>query len=826
MKYSILLLTLLFSTNLTLAQQRGGYGGGANSQITGKITGTIVDGQSSEAVSYATVVIKSPKDGKTVNGVVTGDDGSFKLVGLKLGTYIVEVSFVGFQKFTQEVELTPKEPDFDFEKIELAADTDQLDEVVVSGKRETIENKIDRIVYNADQDVANMGGDASDVLRRAPLLSVDQNGNVSLRGNSNVQILINGKPSSMFGANTGDALKMIPSDQIKSVEVITSPSAKYDGEGTAGIINIITKKQTPQGFAGNVDLTAGTRINRGVVGINAGKGRLGFNANGSSFYSWPQFATTDFFQQTVVNGQTNTREQNGENLSNRLGYFGNMGAFYDFNAYHSLSTSLRLRGFNSNSTGTNTVTQNLAGDESSYQRFQDNFSQNWGYEWSLDYVMKFPEQEGREFSASYKIDGNVRDQEFEINQPDPANYEVGRNVNDGNNRENTVQLDYTHPMGESFKLETGFKSIIRDIDSDFRFEEKPEGASSYQVVDNRTDVFFYNQDVFAGYISTQTNITKKLGVIAGVRYEYTGLDGTFEEATEQAFGPISYENWLPSIIVNQKFGKFNSVKLAYNRRIQRPSLGNVNPYVEIGNIRNISFGNPMLNPELSDNYELGFSTFLKGTSLNLSFFYNDISEVIQSVIFEDPERNATVTTFENVGTQQNMGSNIFISTELFKIWTVRGGLNANYFMAEGIIQGQEVENNAWLFSGNISSNLELPNDWVIDAFGFARPRRQTLQGYNPAFSIFGMGIKKQIWDKRGSIGLSIIEPFKARKPFKTELGDENSDFYQRNVFAIPFRSFGINFSYKFGQLDYKARQKRSRISNDDQKSGGDDGQSF
>ncbi|WP_340153487.1 TonB-dependent receptor [uncultured Marivirga sp.] len=822
----IYIILLLVTVNYSFAQQRGGYGGAGNSQITGKIDGTILDEKNSEPVSYATVVVKSPASGETVNGVVTGDDGKFKIVGLKLGKYIIEISFVGYQKFTQEVELTPKEPDFTFEKIQLVTDTDQLEEVVVAGKRETIENKIDRIVYNAEQDVANMGGDASDVLRRAPLLAVDQDGNVSLRGNSNVQILINGKPSSMFGANTGDALKMIPSDQIKSVEVITSPSAKYDGEGTAGIINIITKKQTPQGFAGNVDLTAGTRINRGVVGINAGKGRLGFNANGSSFYSWPQYATTDFYQRTVVNGQENIREQNGENLSNRLGYFGNMGAFYDFNAYHSLSTSLRLRGFNSTSSGTNTVSQNLGGDETSFQRFQDNFSQNWGYEWSLDYVMKFPEQEGREFSASYKIDGNVRDQEFEINQENPENYEVGRNVNDGNNRENTVQLDYTHPMGENFKLETGFKSIIRDIDSDFRYEEQPEGANSYQVVDNRTDIFFYNQDVFAGYISTQTNITKKLGMIAGVRYEYTGLEGNFEEATEQAFGPISYENWLPSIIVSQKFGKFNSLKLAYNRRIQRPSLGNVNPYVEIGNIRNISFGNPMLNPELSDNYELGYSTFLKGTSFNLSFFYNDISEVIQSVIFEDPERDATVTTFDNVGTQQNVGSNVFISTKFFDIWTVRGGINANYFMSEGIIQGQEVENNAWLFSGNINSNIELPKDWVIDAFGFARPRRQTLQGYNPAFSIFGMGIKKQIWEKRGSIGLSIIEPFKARKPFESELGEENSDFYQRNVFAIPFRSFGINFSYKFGQLDYKARTKRSRISNDDQKSGGDDGQSF
>ena len=758
--------------------------------------------------------------------MITGEDGSFKILGIKLGTYTVEISFVGYKKFTQAIELSPKTPDYDFQNLSLSADTDELDEVVVTGQRETIETKIDRIVYNAENDVANMGGDASDVLRRAPLLSVDQDGNVSLRGSQNVQILINGKPSSMFGSSPGDALRMIPSDQIKSVEVITSPSAKYDGEGTAGIINIITKKQTPQGFAGNVDVTAGTRINRGVIGLNAGKGRLGFNANGSSYYSYPQTATTDFYQQSETINGTYIREQNGGNLSNRLGYFGNVGAFYDFNAFHSLSTSLRIRGSNNNSDGTNLVTETLPNGTNSYNRFQDNRSQNYGYEWSLDYIMKFPDQVGRELSASFKIDGNVNDQQFLIDQNTPLNYEVARNLNDGNNRENTIQIDYVHPIGEKFKVESGFKSIIRDIDSDFQYEFKPMESNTYEVVANRTDIFYYDQDVYAGYLSTQTNITKGLGLIAGVRYEFTELQGSFKEEQERNFDPVSYENWLPNIIISQKLGKMNTLKASYGRRIQRPSLRNVNPYEQIGNIRNISFGNPLLNPEISDNFEVGFSTFLKGTSFNLSAFYNDISEVIQSVVFEDPNRNVTVTTFENVGTQQNMGANLFISSEIFKIWTLRGGLNANYFVSEGVIQGQQVANNAWLFSGNLNSSIKLPNDWLIDAFGFARPRRQTLQGYNPGFSIFGMGIKKQIWEKRGSIGLSIIEPFQARKPFTTEIGDINSDFYQKNTFAVPFRSIGISFSYKFGQLDYKARTKRSKISNDDQKSGGDEGQSF
>ncbi len=827
MKQFLLVVTILITFSAQ-AQPPARYGN-AQSQITGKVSGVIVDQSTSEPISYATVVLRSPKDSSTVNGVITGEDGAFKLTDIKLGKYLLEVSFVGYAKLSQQVELTPKTPDVDLNNLELGTDADQLDEVVVAGQRETIENKIDRIVYNAELDVANAGGDASDVLRRTPLLSVDQDGNVSLRGSQNIQILINGKPSSMFGSSPGDALRMIPADQIKSVEVITSPSAKYDGEGTAGIINIITKKRTPQGFAGNADVTAGTRINREVVGINAGAGRFGFNLNASSFQTWPQTAITNFTQRSTDSlGNTSTLKQFGGTESYRIGYFGNAGAFYDFNAYHSLSTSVRLRGFNSSNAGVNTVENYLNNTlGNTYDRFTDNESQNAGYEWSLDYVMKFAEQEGRELSASYKIDGNINDTQFFIRQ-DENNvsnaYEVARNDNDGNNRENTIQIDYTHPMGETFKVETGVKTILRDITSDFDYSAQAEGSTNYMRDPARSDVFFYNQDVYAGYISTQYNITKKLGIIAGVRYEFTDISGSFDEAEGQDFDgdSLEYDNWLPSIILSQRFGKASSVKLAYSKRISRPSLRNVNPYIQIGNANNISFGNPGLGPEVSDNFELGYNTFVKSTSINISTFYNRTNNVIQAIT--NRENGVAVTEFDNIGIQDNVGVNLFLSTSFFKIWTIRGGVNANYVMAEGVIQGQLRENDALLLSGNISSNLKLPKGILIDVFGFARPRQQTLQGFNPGFSIFGLGAKKEILDERGSIGISMIEPFKKRKPFISET--ENENFYQRNVFEIPFRSFGINFSYKFGKLDYKAKQRRSKINNDDQQSDGNQGQSF
>lgn len=197
--------------------------------------------------------------------------------------------------------------------------------------------------------------------------------------------------------------------------------------------------------------------------------------------------------------------------------------------------------------------------------------------------------------------------------------------------------------------------------------------------------------------------------------------------------------------------------------------------------------------------------------------------MIQSVVVPIT-RDTVGTTFQNVGQQDNVGANLFLSTQLFKIWTIRGGVNANYFMADGIIEGQAVSNSALLLSGNINSSIKLKGDWIIDMFGFARPRQQTLQGFNPAFSIFGMGVKKTIWNERGTIGLSMIEPFMARKSFRSEIDGEN--ITQRSNVAIPFRSIGINFGYKFGKLDFKERQRRSKISNDDQKGESDQGQSF
>lgn len=829
--FYLLFISFLLLANVGFAQRPGGgrYGGGATtSSIKGKITGVMIDSLSKERLPFVTVVVRNPRTEKDITGGITDENGVFKLVNVPVGTYDVLASFVGYAAWSKKVTTTPKKPDADLGKIQLSSTVQELEEVTVEGQKELIVNKIDKIVYNAEQDVANEGGDAADVLRRAPLLNVDLDGNVSLRGSQNIQILINGKPSSIVASSPADALRAIPSDQISSVEVITTPSAKYDGEGTAGIVNIITKKKTPEGFAGNINLSVGNISNRGSASITAGRGRFGFNASGSTYYSIPRDGPSSFFRSDNIGGVERILQEDGINRSSRLGFFTTASAFYDFNAYHALSSSFRLRGFSSTSDVTfdtdfidpsKEIVQN-------YERTSDSKRLFSGYEWSLDYAIKFPEQKDRELNFAYKIDGNVQDQEFKIGQEDLIGNDLSlfrdeRNMNDGNNTEQTFQVDYVHPVSNSFKLETGGKGILRTVRSDFKYDILNPETNQYEVDPNQTDVFNYDQDVLAGYVSSNIKLGKKIGMVAGARYEYTAIRGDF--AIQETPFSNDYQNILPSIIINRKFGKFSSLKASYNRRIQRPNLRFINPYVILDNNRNISQGNPEIEPELTDQYELGFNTFIKKVSVNAAVYYRQTTDVIESFL-EVRNDGVSVTTFRNIGEANSIGLNFYTSATLFKVWTLRGGFNLFTYQAKGIIDGKRLTNDAILYNANINSNLKLSKGWIIDVFGFYRAPRQTLQGFNPSFTLMSMGFRKDIWDKKASIGVRIVEPFFEFKRFESELKGDN--FYQTSTRDIPFRSFGINFRYKFGKLDFRQRQRRTKINNNDQDNSSGDNNQF
>ncbi len=814
----LLLSFFIFLTCITYAQRPPGtYGGGKGKapSITGKVTGQIIDTLNREAIAFATIVLLKPGETAEVNGNISEDDGKFKLSDVKLGTYDVQVSFIGYKtRMYRNIKLTPKNPDYDFGTIQLLSDNILLDAVEVVEEASVVENRIDKIVYNADKDVTSTGGDAADVLRKVPLLSVDFDGNVSLRGSSNLRILINGKPSGMFSDNVADALKMLPADQIKSVEVITTPSAKYDGEGSGGIINIITKKKSIQGISGNVSASAGNRQNNGVVSLSAAKGRFGINANTSVYYSVPNDATSTFTRTDISDGFTRVLNQDGTNRSSRLGFRGSAGAFYDINAYNSINSNFTMGGRNFNSDGLTTVIF----DDPANNFFQEYTRANEGlngynsFDWTTDYKRTFP-QKDRELSLAFQLNGNNQDNNLtydQVNIQNAENFEE-KGTNDGTNREYTYQIDYTHPFSKAVKLEAGGKSVIRRINSDYDYTV----ISGLSETPFRSDVFNYNQDVLAGYASFNFNFGENWGLVTGARFEQTDINGDFEVDGNPFEN--SYNNLLPSIIISRKFKNFQTVKLSYTARIQRPSLFYINPYTNASDRRNTQVGNPLLDPETVDQFDLSYNTFIKGTVVSASIYYKQTSNIIESFLTVDPT-GISITSYQNIGENNAIGFNIFSSATIKKKLTIRGSFNYNTYDVTGIANGESVSRQASEFNGNFSGTYDFGKGFKMEGFTFFRSNRQTIQGNIPSFSMYSIGFKKEVWDKRGSIGIRMVEPFTKYKSFTTELSGDN--FSLDSVYRLPFRSFGLSFSYRFGKLDFKAKSKRnSKIKNTDLKSG-------
>lgn len=778
------------------------------------------DGQMPEAAKQ-TVSSSEPQQ---VDGTITDGQGRFSFKEVALGNYLIEATFIGYEvRRVRDITLTGKRPDLSLDNIRLSSSTELLSEVVVSGEASLIENRVDKIVYNASQDVVNQGGDGSDVLRRVPLLSVDLDGNVSLRGSSQVQILINGRPSTMFAGSVGEALQAMPADQIEKVEVITSPGARYQGEGTAGIINIITKRGGLKGLTGNADASLGTRSNNVSLNMAYTKGRFGINGGFGSRFSWPRPTETSLLRvDTLASGSTRTLSQNAEGSSNWVGLNGNIGAFYDLNAFNSFNTSLRINGRQRSSD----LFQNnelSSPSESIFQRYTldtKNFSPSINYDWTTDYKRKF-RGEDHELNLAFQLGASTRNQDYErLGNAIVGNFgdrdEKGDNI--ATNLEYTLQADYQAPLTDKLFLETGAQGIIRDLKSDYSVFDRSLSSENFMLNQDRTNIFNYNQDVYAGYLSFRNKFSERLSAIAGLRYEHTIIAG--EQMRADSIPPFNnnYDNFLPSISLQFKINETASSRLSYSRRIRRPGLGDINPFVNQSDPRNISFGNPTLSPEVTDQLELSGNTRLGPGFINASVFYRETKDLISEFLNVDSS-GVTRSTSINLGSTDSYGANLFANYTLFKILKIRGGINLEHLSLIGSGRSAGLQREVWQYDLNGSFTLELPKKIVVEAFGFYRAPQQTIQGERASFRMWSIGAQKKLMEDRWRIGVRIVEPFERRKNFPNSLQGEG--FSTESNYAVLFRSFGVSASYRFGQLQgNKARERRSKINNNDQREGG------
>lgn len=819
MKKALLYLLLSFAFNFAYAQFPM-MGGNQAPVLKGKVKGMLQDSVTGESIGFATLVLRKSGLKTDLDGVLSDDSGNWHFENVKTGKYDIIISFLGYEeKLLKNVETTLKNPDIDLGKIKLRPSAILLDAVEVKEERALVENKVDRIVYNAENDASIAGGDATDVLRKVPMLTVDLQGNVSLRGSQNVRILINGKPSGMFSNNIADALKMFPADQIKKVEVITSPSAKYDAEGSGGIINIITSKQNIEGIAGSVNASIGIRQNSLFTNLNAGKGRFGLSSSAAIFYSNPADGDV-FFERIQTQGdKTSLFKQTGFQTTSRLGGNGNASLFYDFNGYHSINSSFNFRGFGFDMEG---KTDGLINDqiigmfEDVYTRTNvgDNF--NGGFDWNTDYTMKFENQKDREFSVAVQYTSDNNDQDMAVVENHSYLTFINRDariVNDGNNKEYTFQADYLHPFAKGAKIEIGGKGVLRRILSEYDNNIK-NAEGQYLPDPNFSNIFDYDQNVAAGYLSTSFVLAKKWNFIAGARYEHTQIDGRFLEGEANPF-ENSYDNILPNVAVSRNLPNFRSIKLSYNQRIQRPSLMFINPFNNNTDFLNRVIGNPLLQPELTHQIEMAYNTNVKGFAIFSAIYYKKTTAIIDQILKID-NTGVSINTFQNIGQNQSFGLNLF-TTKTIKKLTVRAGGNIFSYDAQGFVNGQDLSRQSYEYNLFFNGDFSFSGSLKADFFGFFKSPRRTLQGDNPAFSIYGMGLRKEF--KNSSIGLTLIEPHTPNKIFESNI--KGSDFVQNSKFTLPFRSIGINFRYKFGNVDFKER--KTKIKNNDLKAGEGDG---
>jgi outer membrane receptor protein involved in Fe transport len=797
------------------------FGGGTG--IVGKISGTLIDSVTKKPMDYASVGLYHSGGKSPITGVITDAKGNFKLDNLKAGSYKLSITFIGYPtKVIDPVVTTDSKPDKNLGNILVSPGAKQLKEVVVQGQAAFIENKIDKIVYNAEKDITAAGGSATDLLSKVPLVSVDINGNVSIRGDQNVRVLINGKPSGATSASLSDVLKSIPADQIKSIEVITSPSAKYDAEGSAGIINIITKQKNVSGFSGSVNGGVGTRQNSGNININYNKNRFNLSATMGVFASWPQTTLTDFKQQIDIDTpkQVHTStETKGTSRLTRIAPSGSISSGYEFNKFNSITTTFRFNLIQFNINGMSTTT-------SATPYTSNTFNHNTidGFDWSLDYTHKF-KKEGHEidFSTQWSHNNGVTNYTNYYSAVFPN---IRDNI-DGVNNEYTFQVDYTLPINKVFKLEAGGKSIIRRISSTSDYY-------SYDMSDNFvlnplfSNTYDYNQNVFAGYSVFTITLPKKYTLLVGVRDENTDIHGDPVNAS-QNLSPFSnnYNTVVPSFTVQKQLTTTQTIKLAYSKRITRPSLQFLNPFLNQSNIQGQTVGNPELNPEVSQTIEFDYNSFIKTSILNLSVYYKHTAGLIEgiavpiSVTVNNVAEGGTLTTYQNIGNNNSIGGSFFGTINPFKFLTIIGNLNAYTYKPDpsNVFHLAQTQNGTYVqYGGFLRGSFQLPDNFLAETFAFGSSARHTIQGTTPTFSIFGVGVKKQFMQKKMAIGINAIDPFNKYKDFDSNL--QSPGFVQSSKFQLPFRSFGLTFSYSFGKLNFSnPNQAKKGVNNDDLKQG-------
>lgn len=773
-----------------------------------------MDGPLNKPVEFATVALISPQTEKPIGGTTTDEHGNFSITNVAAGTYRILVSFMGYENKTLN-NISVNNTDLALGVITMQADTRTLSEVVVTGEKPLVEDKDDRLVYNADKDLTNAGGTAVDVLKKVPLLTVDPEGNIQLKGSSSIKVLINNKPSSIMARSINEALQMIPAELIKSVEVITAPSAKYDAEGTAGVINIITKNQL-QGLTGGLNASSGSRRNNLGGNLNFKRQKLSITAYGGGNQS-NYFGGSESIRQNLRNGNVFSIIRQNSAYNNRgTSGFGSFSLDYDLDTLNRIGVDANFGGEARTTRSTRDTRQSLD-TLIEFRRYNTTQNNNRNMDVNFNFNKTFKRSAEQEFTFLAQFNRNNNLSGYNLNQfPLPESEVIDyreRNNNANQQNEFTIQTDFAYPFSlvKRRMLEVGSKLIIRDVGSDYRLENAKNGSLNFQEDPRRANTFDYQQRVWSTYGAFRMRI-KLWGFNLGGRYELTNIDANFI-STKTRFSD-HYQNLLPNLTVSKRFGgESRRLRVNYSQRIQRPSIMFLNPYVNYSDPKNIQQGNPYLNPELANSVELSYSTFSnKGTTINVMLFGRQTNNAIERITTVDSSGIST-STYRNIARNATYGLNWFTAVKPVKQWNLSGSVTINYNLLNS--PALQTSNRNWSYQFNANTSIQLPANFSLQGNGSYNSRRVMLQGQSSGYYYYAFSGRKEFKKQNLTITANFENPFRRYNTIVNLL--RTTTFITDGSNYNVIRNIRLSVNWRFGKMSAAPTKQRKRVNNDDRK---------
>lgn len=811
MKYSfVLFMSFLFTTTL-IAQS-----------IT--VNGRLVTSTDNKPLPYATIsVAKKESPEKSIRKFATKENGSFS-TELEKGQYIFTFNFVGMDHVEETVDLTSSAATYNMGDIAMSESSTQLDEISVTAQTPLVKVEIDKLTYSAKDDPESTTSNVLDLLRKVPLVTVDGEDQIQLKGSSNFKIYVNGKPSNMVSSNPSQVLKSMPANSIKDIEVITDPGARYDAEGVGGIINIVTDKRVDDGYSGSVGANANTFGGYGANMYLATKyGKFGFTGNASYFNHAQPASESTFTREEVEPFPINTLTQEGTSESSGKGLFFTGSMSYEPDTLNLFNLSVSRFGGDFNSLSKQ---QAVSGEARPYSYTTESNSKNHfgGMNLSADYQRSF-KKKGEMLTGSYRYERNPNDSEYEsVYDVEPGGvfyYPDGyrlKSINDAGGDEHTIQVDYVNPLDNKHGIETGLKYIFRDNSSraDHTFIDVTDNTWKPDLL--RKNDLDHSQNISSGYAGYSYK-SGKFGMKLGIRAEHTMQDIHFMSADIDTVVGTNFFDLVPSATVSYQIGMTQTLRGGYNMRISRPGIWYLNPYVNDVDPNNISYGNPRLDSEQQHNFNINYGSFSQKLNFNATLSYSFAKNAVTPYSFIDQktvdgiEKSVTHNTYANIGRNHNVGTNIYLSwtpSEMIRTY-LNGGLN--YTDIKSTEENIALQNSG--FSGRAYGGLTFtfPKDLRIGVNGGTFLNRIQLQTEQSPFYFYSLSLQKSFIEKKLDLSLNIQNLFSEYREFSSTTRGEG--FTQEVKALNPMRNLTLSVTYRFGDLKTSVKRVQRSITNED-----------